>query len=153
MKQFISITIFLSVLGGGSVVADAAKPNIVYLLADDLGWGDISVNGGRIPTPHIDRLFAQGVRLDNFMGWSVCSPTRAMLLTGRHPFRVGTGPEVGGELAKEETTIAEGFKASGYRTGVLGACTFMRRSIRDDWCRRLRREADGRGSLRRGGLR
>ena len=43
----------------------------------------------------IDRLFEQGVRLDNFMGWCVCSPTRAMLLTGRHPFRVGTGPEVG----------------------------------------------------------
>ena len=97
-----------------------AKPNIVYLLADDLGWGDISAHGGSIPTPNIDRLFKQGVELRNFMGWCVCSPTRAMLLTGRHPFRVGTGPEVGGELAKEETTIAEGFKANGYRTGVFG---------------------------------
>jgi arylsulfatase A-like enzyme len=64
--------------------------------------------------------FKQGIELRNFMGWCVCSPTRAMLLTGRHPFRVGTGPEVGGELAKEETTIAEGFKANGYRTGVFG---------------------------------
>jgi arylsulfatase A-like enzyme len=54
------------------------------------------------------------------MGWCVCSPTRAMLLTGRHPIRVGTAPEVGGELALEETTIAEGFKANGYRTGVFG---------------------------------
>lgn len=102
------------------LAAIAAKPNIVYMLADDLGWGDLSVNGGRIPTPRIDRLFREGVRLDNFMGWCVCSPTRAMLLTARHPFRVGTGPEVGGELAKEETTLAEAFQANGYRTGVFG---------------------------------
>jgi arylsulfatase A-like enzyme len=101
-------------------VKPSAKPNIVYLLADDLGWGDLGVNGGSIRTPQIDRLFAQGVRLDNFMGWCVCSPTRAMLLTGRHPFRVGTGPEVGGELEKEEVTIAEAFKANGYRTGIFG---------------------------------
>ena len=101
--------------------AEQPKPNVVYLLADDLGWSDISAHpGGSIPTPNIDKLFAQGVELKNFMGWCVCSPTRAMLLTGRHPFRVGTGPEVGGELAKDETTIAEGFKANGYRTGVFG---------------------------------
>ncbi len=101
--------------------ADKLKPNIVYLLADDLGWSDISTHpGGGIQTPNIDRLFKQGVELRNFMGWCVCSPTRAMLLTGRHPFRVGTGPETGGELEKAETTIAEGFKANGYRTGVFG---------------------------------
>jgi CubicO group peptidase (beta-lactamase class C family) len=99
-----------------AVQKPTGKPNVVYLLADDLGWGDISTHGGTIATPNIDRLFKQGVELRNFMGWCVCSPTRAMLLTGRHPFRVGTGPEVGGELAKEETTIAEGFKAHGYRT-------------------------------------
>ena len=99
----------------------AARPNVVYMLADDLGWSDISAHpGGSIPTPQIDRLFKEGVELRNFMGWCVCSPTRAMLLTGRHPFRVGTGPEVGGELAKEEATIAEGFKANGYRTGIFG---------------------------------
>lgn len=106
-----------------SQAADAApaKPNVVYLMADDLGWSDISIHpGGTIPTPNIDRLFKQGVELRNFMGWCVCSPTRAMLLTGRHPFRVGTGPETGGELAKEETTIAEAFKANGYRTGIFG---------------------------------
>jgi len=99
----------------------AGKPNIVYLLADDLGWSDISVHpGGSIPTPNVDRLFSEGVQLNNFMGWCVCSPTRAMLLTGRHPFRVGTGPETGGDLAAEETTIAEGFKAHGYQTGLFG---------------------------------
>lgn len=104
-----------------AVPANPARPNVVYLFADDLGWSDISAHpGGSITTPNIDRLFKQGVELRNFMGWCVCSPTRAMLLTGRHPFRVGTGPEVGGELAKAETTIAEGFKANGYRTGIFG---------------------------------
>jgi arylsulfatase A-like enzyme len=98
-----------------------SKPNVVYLLADDLGWSDLSTHpGGSIPTPRIDRLFEQGVQLKNFMGWCVCSPTRAMLLTARHSYRVGTGPETGGELAKEEVTIAEAFKANGYRTGIFG---------------------------------
>lgn len=101
--------------------AHAAPPNVVYIMADDLGWSDLSVHpGGTIQTPHIDKLFSQGVELKNFMGWCVCSPTRAMLLTARHCFRVGTGPETGGELAVEETTIADGFKANGYRTGVFG---------------------------------
>ena len=112
--------VVLAALVLAPVTVLAAKPNVVYLLADDLGWGDISVNGGSIPTPRIDRLFKEGVRFDNFMCWCVCSPTRAMLLTGRHPFRVGTGPETGGELAKEETTIAEALRAYGYRTGIFG---------------------------------
>ena len=117
MKYFLAV--LLCALSGFAF-ADSPKPNIVYIMADDLGWGDISVHGGGVATPHIDGLFRQGVELSQFMGWCVCSPTRAMLLTGRHPFRVGTGPEVGGELAKEETTIAEGFRANGYRTGVFG---------------------------------
>ncbi len=110
-----------AVLPAAEVPKTFANPNVVYLLADDLGWSDLSVHrGGTIPTPNIDRLFKQGIELGHFMGWCVCSPTRAMLMTSRHPFRVGTGPETGGELAKEETTIAEGFKANGYRTGIFG---------------------------------
>lgn len=97
-----------------------SKPNVVYILADDVGWGDLSMHGGRVPTPNIDRLAKHGVELTQFMGWCVCSPTRAMLLTGRHPIRVGTAPEVGGELDPAETTIAEGFQANGYRTGIFG---------------------------------
>jgi len=52
-------------------------------MADDLGSGDISAHGGGVKTPNIDKLFKQGVELTQFMGWCVCSPTRAMLLTGR----------------------------------------------------------------------
>jgi len=118
--SFLSLVCLLPLFAETLTAAEVRKPNIVYLLADDLGWGDLSRNGGKIPTPAIDKLFTRGVELNHFMGWCVCSPTRAMLLTARHPFRVGTGPEVGGELATEETTIAEGFKANGYRTGVFG---------------------------------
>jgi len=119
-SHFVIATLLLVPLYGLHA-ADTPKPNIVYLFADDLGWSDISVHpGGSIPTPNIDKLFKQGVELTQFMGWCVCSPTRAMLLTGRHPYRVGTGPETGGELEKAETTIAEGFKANGYRTGIFG---------------------------------
>jgi monofunctional biosynthetic peptidoglycan transglycosylase len=112
-------------LGAGTTEAqptggEAGPPNIVFILADDLGWGDISIHGGSIPTPNIDKLFEQGVEFENFMGWTVCSPSRAMFLTGRHPFRLGMGPETGGELETAETTIAEAFRAQGYRTGVFG---------------------------------
>jgi arylsulfatase A-like enzyme len=96
------------------------QPNVVYILADDVGWGDLSCHGGSVPTPAIDGLFSAGVELTTFMSWCVCSPTRAMLLTGRHPFRVGTGPRVGGELAATETTIAEVFRDAGYATGIFG---------------------------------
>ena len=89
----------------------AEKPNVVYILSDDVGWGDLSVHGGGVPTPNIDRLCSRGVEMTQFMGWCVCSPTRAMVLTGRHPFRVGTGPETGGELDPAETTIACGSAA------------------------------------------
>jgi len=121
-RILIGFAVCLGVCGAEaqSTAGDTRPPNIVFILADDLGWGDISVHGGSIPTPNIDRLFEQGVEFPNFMGWTVCSPTRAMFLTGRHPFRMGLGPETGGELDTEETTIAEAFRAKGYRTGVFG---------------------------------
>jgi arylsulfatase A len=117
MKQILA---FVCCVWLFAATAIAAQPNVVYIMADDVGWGDLSLHGGSVPTPYIDRLASRGVELSQFMGWCVCSPTRAMLLTGRHPIRVGTAPEVGGELELAETTIAEGFKANGYRTGVFG---------------------------------
>jgi arylsulfatase A-like enzyme len=111
----------LATLNAADAPVASAKPNVVFLMGDDVGWSDISLHpGGFIRTPSIDHLFKESVELRNYMGWCVCSPTRAMLLTARHPFRVGTGPETGGELAQDEVTIAEGFKANGYRTGIFG---------------------------------
>ena len=65
------------------------KPNIVIIVADDMGWGDVGYHGAEIDTPHIDRFVQQGVELNRFYVCSVCSPTRAGLLTGRYPIRNG----------------------------------------------------------------
>ena len=108
-------SIFLSCLMVTIARADSgsSRPNVVYILSDDVGWGDLSVHGGGVPTPNIDRLFSQSVEMTQFMGWCVCSPTRAMLLTGRHPIRVGTGPEVGGELALDDFRLRAGVNLNG----------------------------------------
>jgi len=70
------------------------KPNVVILLADDLGWGDVGYNGSIIDTPNIDRLAGEGVRLTNFRVEPLCSPTRVGLMTGRWPIRCGMGESV-----------------------------------------------------------
>ena len=67
----------------------ANRPNIVLLLADDLGWGDVGFHGSEIKTPNLDRLAAAGARLEQFYVQPVCSPTRAALMTGRYPMRYG----------------------------------------------------------------
>ena len=71
--------------------ADGSRPNIVLVLADDLGFSDIGCYGGEIRTPTLDRLAREGVRMSNFYASPRCSPSRASLLTGRHPHKVGIG--------------------------------------------------------------
>ena len=63
----------------------SAKPNVVFMMADDLGWNDVSYHGSEIRTPNIDKLVAEGVELDRYYAFPVCSPTRAGLMTGRSP--------------------------------------------------------------------
>jgi arylsulfatase A-like enzyme len=65
------------------------RPHIVFILADDLGWGDVGYHGSEIPTPTLDRLASEGVRLEQYYTPSSCTPTRASLMTGRYPFRYG----------------------------------------------------------------
>lgn len=105
--------------------AGKARPNVVVLLADDFGWGDISLHGGKIPTPHIDHLFKQGIEIETFLVNPVCSPTRAAFLTGRHAARVGVNPQVvnarvGEMMNPKETTLAQVFRSAGYTTAILG---------------------------------
>ena len=101
-------------------------PNIVLMVADDMGYGDFGLySEGRVHTPAIDELASHGIRLtQHYAGSAVCSPSRAALLTGRYPIRTGavTPQEVLGNdrIALEEATIGDSFKAAGYATGMVG---------------------------------
>ena len=101
----------------------AAKPNVVIVLADDQGWGDLSIHGNsNLSTPHIDSIGRDGAIFDRFYVSPVCAPTRAELLTGRYHPRGGVAGVSRGEerLDLDERTIAEAFQAAGYRTGAFG---------------------------------
>ena len=103
-----------------------APPNIILIMADDLGWGDVGLYGADlIETPHMDRIGEEGVQLTSFYaGSNVCTPSRAALLTGRYPIRFGMqhvifpGSEDG--LPQSEVTIAELLRDAGYATGMIG---------------------------------
>ncbi|MEM1296029.1 MAG: sulfatase-like hydrolase/transferase [Verrucomicrobiota bacterium] len=99
----------------------AAKPNIILVMADDQGWGDMGYNGHPdLITPNFDMAAASGMRFDRFYAAApVCSPTRASVLTGRHPNRMGVF-KWGNTLRPQEITIAEALKAGGYATGHFG---------------------------------
>lgn len=99
---------------------EPARPNVLIILADDLGHGDLSHTGGKTPTPNIDKIFSKGVRFNNFMTWCVCSPTRAGLLTAVHPLRTGQGPETDGTLDTNITNMGNYFQKEGYKTGLFG---------------------------------
>jgi hypothetical protein len=118
--------------------AATTRPNIVFILADDLGWSDLGCYGSTFyETPHLDRLAAAGVRFTQaYAASNVCSPTRASILTGRYPARIGItdwlpgrksrpedrllSPALPSHLAVGETTFAETLRAAGYRTGFIG---------------------------------
>lgn len=117
-----SLVLLLTVLT--PVASDAAdRPNVVVILADDQGWGDLSVHGNtNLSTPHIDSLARDGALFERFYVCPVCSPTRAEFLTGRYHPRGGVrGVTSGGErLNLDEKTIAETFKSAGYATAAFG---------------------------------
>ncbi len=107
------------------LAAPSRAPNIVFILCDDLGFGDLGCYGSRIHTPNLDRLATEGVRFTNFCSADpVCSPSRAALLTGRYPTRVGVPrvlfPQDTDGLALDETTLAAALKARSYRTMCIG---------------------------------
>ncbi len=95
-------------------MTEQAQPNIVFILVDNVGWGDFAVYGGTIPTPRIDELASEGIRFNDYNVEVECTPSRSAILTGRHPVRSGTykvpfpGQGKAG-LAPWETTIAGAF--------------------------------------------
>jgi arylsulfatase len=99
------------------------RPNIVYVMTDDQGYGDIAAHGNPVlETPHLDRLWRESVRLTEFHASPTCSPTRAALMTGRHEFRSGVTHTVHERerLALSATTLPELLKTAGYTTGIFG---------------------------------
>lgn len=89
MVRIILFLLFVSCISCSSESVHQVKPNIILIIADDLGWGDVGYHGSDIRTPNIDRLAKEGVELDRFYVAPICSPTRAGLLTGRYPNRYG----------------------------------------------------------------
>lgn len=117
------IRILISVYAAEGVAA--APPNIVVLLADDLGWNDVGYHGARIETPNIDRLAQEGVELDRFYSQPTCTPTRTALMTGRSPLRSGLAFGVARPwdyfgVPRSEHLLSESLKAEGYQTAIVG---------------------------------
>ncbi len=120
MVKYLSICLIVLLKIGLFV---SARPNIVVVLTDDQGWGDLSIHGNsNLSTPNIDRLAEQGASFDRFYVCAVCSPTRAEFLTGRYHPRSGVfATSAGGErMDLDEQTIGEVFQDAGYSTGMFG---------------------------------
>jgi arylsulfatase A-like enzyme len=120
MKFFCLVAVATVLLASVSV-AEEARPNIVLVMADDQGWGDVGYNGHPfVQTPELDAMAAAGFVLDHFYAAApVCSPTRASIMTGRNPVRTKV-PQHGRYMRPQEQTIAESLKAAGYVTGIFG---------------------------------
>lgn len=103
----------------------APPPNIVYILADDLGWKDVGFHGSDIKTPNIDKLAETGARLEQFYAQQMCTPTRAAFMTGRYPFRYGMQTLVipasmNYGLPTDERLLPQALKQAGYTTALIG---------------------------------
>lgn len=109
---------------GGVVLGDLTRPpNVILIMTDDQGYGDLSCHGNPIlKTPHLDRLYQTSVRLTDFHVSPFCTPTRAALMTGRYPARTGAYRTSSGRtmMHPDERTIAHWFAENGYRTGMIG---------------------------------
>ena len=121
IKLFISAVFILSF----NLNANDQKPNIVYILADDMGYGDVGFNGCKdIKTPVLDKLAKEGTILESFYAHGTCSPTRAALLTGRYPTSTGAyavvKPNAPTGLPLRERTLAQALKDCGYETAIVG---------------------------------
>ena len=122
MNIRLRVLTFIISICGSLAAAEATKPNILFIVGDDMGYADVGFHGCKdIPTPNLDALAASGVRFTNgYVSGPYCSPTRAGLLTGRYQKRFGHefNPGGGGGLPVTETTIADRLKAAGYATGA-----------------------------------
>ncbi|MFV1965574.1 MAG: arylsulfatase [Pirellulaceae bacterium] len=123
MRLIHAIFIVFAVVLGATDAVGAERPNVVFILTDDQGYGDLACHGNAvIQTPNLDRLHAESVRFTNFHVSPTCSQTRAQLMTGRYPTRTGVWHTIAGRslLRRNELTLADDFRAAGYNTGIFG---------------------------------
>lgn len=128
MKKIIAwSTLLLTTLIGPFLWAqeDTKKPNVIIIVADDLGWADVGFHGGEIETPALDRLAREGAELDRFYTTPICSPTRAALMTGRDPMRLGVAyavflPWSVAGVHPDEHFMPQSFQQAGYQTAMVG---------------------------------
>ena len=114
----------------GILLSAAERPNVVFILADDLGYGDVKAFGGKkskVPTPHFDRLCKDGIKFTNaHVTDSVCVPSRTSIMTGRYAFRFGKGEQggpwgfIGLRFPTSQHTVGKMFRKGGYSTGYAG---------------------------------
>jgi len=129
----ISRRTLLRMAAGGAVACSAAvwgrsigprprkTPNIVFILADDMGWADVGHHGSTIRTPHIDRLVQEGVRFDRHYVMPTCTPTRVGFISGRYPSRFGVTAPAYGKIFDDDTiTLAQALRDSDYATSIAG---------------------------------
>lgn len=121
MRRMILLILLLAPLAAPG----AERPNIIVMVADDLGWADVGFHGGDIDTPSLDRLAAEGVELSRFYTTPICSPTRAALMTGRDPIRLGVAyaviwPWSNAGIHPDEHFMPQSFQAAGYQTAMVG---------------------------------
>jgi arylsulfatase A-like enzyme len=105
----------------GALAAEPPRPNILFILADDLGWNDVAFHGGNAPTPNLDRLAKEGMELMQHYVFPVCSPTRSAFLSGRYASRFNvTTPQNERAFRWDQVTLARALKSVGYETALTG---------------------------------
>jgi arylsulfatase B len=125
-RYLLGLAMILALTAAGPPASAAERPNVIVIVADDLGWSDVGFHGNtQIDTPSLDRIAAQGVQLDRFYTTPICSPTRAALMTGRDPMRLGVAyavilPWQNNGIHPNETFLPELFRDAGYQTGMIG---------------------------------
>ncbi len=123
MMQTLQLLTILTLLSASTNAAESQRPNIVFIMTDDQGYGDLACHGNSvIQTPNLDKLHAESVRFTNFHVDPTCSPTRGALMSGKFSHRAKVWHTIAGgnHLRAGEMTMADAFKASGYRTGMFG---------------------------------